>query len=160
MLVNDKTITSNIKKYRSQTDFSQSDMADALGLKERSSYAYIETGKTRILNRHLQKIADTLKVSVLHLLIGDLADRFDDESGLLEDPSYDNNDGGVGYMVNKYHERTGEIAKLNEDLQAKEKKIADLKSEIEKLNYFNNLLLKENKELKASLQSDSPKEEE
>lgn len=68
-MIEDKSIKNNIFMRRRVLGISQLEMAQRLGL-ERNTYGNIEKGRTRILNRHLPKIARELGVVQEELLLG------------------------------------------------------------------------------------------
>ena len=60
-----------IRKRRIELKMSQQDLADALGLKTRSSISKIEKNNGRLSQQQLETLANTLKTSVNFLLTGE-----------------------------------------------------------------------------------------
>lgn len=65
--MDEKTIKNNISRRRRMLSISQTEMAELLDI-DRNTYRNIESGKTRILNCHLEAIAGILRISVEELL--------------------------------------------------------------------------------------------
>ena len=63
-----------IRKCRIEMHMSQQDLADALGLKTRSSISKIEKNNGRLSQRQLETLANTLQKSVNYLLTGEDGD--------------------------------------------------------------------------------------
>lgn len=68
-MIDDTSIKNTIFLRRRTLGISQDEMAARLGL-DRNTYGNIETGKTRMINRHLQGIAEQLGASLEELLLG------------------------------------------------------------------------------------------
>ena len=65
------TIGENIRKRRIELNISQQQLADALGLKTRSSIAKIEKNNGRLSQLQLETLANTLRTTVNYLLTGE-----------------------------------------------------------------------------------------
>lgn len=103
-----KVVGNRIRKIREHQDYSQSNMADELGI-EPGTYAKIERGETDVQVTRLYAIAKILKVNVI--------DFFQDK----KEPSYSEDP-----LKNYGYASKGEIAELTE-------MIRQLKFEIERL---------------------------
>lgn len=60
----EKIIGANIKALRERYDFSQSEVANFLGLKNHTTISYYENGERKIPLEHLEKIADLFGVNL------------------------------------------------------------------------------------------------
>lgn len=69
VLMDEKTIKSNISQRRRALSISQTEMAERLGV-DRNTYRNIESGQTRIINHLFGKIAEELKISQEELMLG------------------------------------------------------------------------------------------
>lgn len=67
--MDEKTIKNNLSRSRKEAGISQEVLAERLHL-NRNTYRNIETGRTRIINRHMDKIAAELGTSVEELILG------------------------------------------------------------------------------------------
>lgn len=68
-MIDDNSIKHTIFLRRRMLGISQDEMASRLGL-DRNTYGNLETGKTRMINRHLQAVAGQLGISLEELLLG------------------------------------------------------------------------------------------
>jgi transcriptional regulator with XRE-family HTH domain len=69
-----KTIGNNIKVLREKLNYTQSQLANFLGIGERVTISYYETGERTIPLEHLTKIADLFGVELEALLTGEPED--------------------------------------------------------------------------------------
>lgn len=69
-----KTIGNNIKVLREKLNYTQSQLANFLGIGERVTISYYETGERTIPLEHLTKIADLFGVELEVLLTGEPED--------------------------------------------------------------------------------------
>lgn len=67
--MDEKTIKNNLSRNRKEAGLSQEVLAERLHM-NRNTYRNIETGRTRIINRHMDKIAAELKMTVEELILG------------------------------------------------------------------------------------------
>lgn len=68
-MIDDSSIKHTIYFRRRMLGISQDEMASRLGI-DRNTYGNLETGKTRIINRHMHAIAEQLGSSLEELLLG------------------------------------------------------------------------------------------
>ncbi|MFA7289371.1 MAG: helix-turn-helix transcriptional regulator [Melioribacteraceae bacterium] len=66
-----RTIGNNIKVLREKLNYTQSQLADFLGIRERVTISYYETGERSIPLEHLTKIADLFGIELETLLTND-----------------------------------------------------------------------------------------
>jgi len=67
--MDEKTIKNNLSRSRKEAGISQEVLAERLHM-NRNTYRNIETGRTRIINRHMEKIAAELDTTVEELILG------------------------------------------------------------------------------------------
>lgn len=109
------SIKENLLKMRGRLGLSQEAMAEKLGI-SRTAYRNIESGKTRLISSHADKIASILGVSTEELLLGHNPD--DGNASSLED------------MRERYETRIREIENGHTD------EMTALNAQIKVLNEF------------------------
>lgn len=123
-MIDEKTIKKNIYLRRRTLSISQTEMAERLGL-DRNTYRNIESGKTRIINGHLDKIADLLETSPEELVLGYRVG--DPES----DPKFQDTrawyDSKISVLVKSFEQRQAEDLKK---IRSLEKRIAELEDSL------------------------------
>ncbi|MBR1872889.1 MAG: helix-turn-helix transcriptional regulator [Bacteroidales bacterium] len=67
--MDDSSIKSNISSERESKGITQAELADMLGI-DRNTYRSLEKGGTRILNSHLDRLAEVLGVTKEKLVLG------------------------------------------------------------------------------------------
>lgn len=113
--MNVKDITQKIVKLREEKNYSQTYLADKLGMSQKA-YSKIETGETKLTVFHLMKIAEVLEVNLTEL--------FDASNVNIYNNYHTHN--GEGIVINKT--ASEEIKELYEKLlQAKDREIELLK---------------------------------
>ena len=117
----------------------QEDVAEALGM-DRTTYRNLEKGKARILNPHLESLAEVLQTSVLGLIMGNFSIS-DNQSPLLSDVQ-------AGYQ-NKLEEKDSELQIIRENYEAKiailEEQVSMLKGWLSAEKEINTFLRAQNK---------------
>ena len=120
------SIKENIRKKRNEEGLSQEEMARKIGV-VRNTYRKIEKGSVKLLSGHLGSIAEALGTSAEELVLGY---KPMDGSAELEEMEAE--------YERRYHRLTETyeeaIAKLKEELKARESEIRDLRSTIEDKN--------------------------
>lgn len=112
--MDDSTIKGNITHERERTGMSQSRLADKLGM-DRNTYRNLEKGGTRILNTHLEKIAQELGVSKEKLLLG--YEPIEPERGSALDDYIASSEERYGRMVESYDEKVERLENENASLR-------------------------------------------
>ncbi|MGM9742243.1 MAG: helix-turn-helix domain-containing protein [Candidatus Cryptobacteroides sp.] len=126
------SIKDNIYRKRHEEGISQEEMARRLGMM-RNSYRKIERGPVRLLSEHVESIAEVLGTTPEELVLGY---KPLDGSGMLEDlkGEYDSRTRDL----TENYEKT--IARLKDELAARENEIRDLRNTIEDKNEIISLL--------------------
>ena len=124
VLMDEKTIKSNIYRRRRTLSISQTEMAERLGL-DRNTYRNIESGSTRIFNSHLEEIARLLGVSSEELVLGYRAGDPENDPRLQDAQAvYDSR---VEALKEEYEHR---LAEEHGRILALEKRIAELEESL------------------------------
>lgn len=118
--MDDVTIKNNLEKKRNELGLSQTEMARRLEI-SLNAYRKLEKGRTRILNEHIEKFAETTGTSVAELVNGfepidsvaaglnDVKETYDRKFRVLED----------GY-IKEITVLKAEIERLNEKIKDKD----------------------------------------
>lgn len=120
----------NIRRFREQNGFSQSSMADELGI-GRTTYINFETGKTRLYCKTLEKLARYFGVTEEEIL------RNGEEDGLLEDAAK-SSEKEKQAIIREYEDR---LSALSEKLEAAKKILESNERTIRTLSETNEFLL-------------------
>lgn len=123
-MIDEKTIKKNIYLRRRALSISQTEMAERLGL-DRNTYRNIESGKTRIINGHLDKIADLLETSAEELVLGYRVGDPDSDPKLQDTRAW--YDSKIGVLVKSFEQRQTEDQKK---IRLLEKRIAELEDSL------------------------------
>jgi transcriptional regulator with XRE-family HTH domain len=109
-------IHKNLKKLREFRNYSQEFMAGELG-KSQNAYSQMETGKTKIKEEEIIKLAAILEVTPTELM--------SDEPIVIKINNTKVENGGIfnGNLQNLYYEQKEEIAFLREQLAKKDEQI-------------------------------------
>lgn len=118
----------NIRRFRENSGFSQTSMADELGV-GRTTYINFETGKTRIFCKTLEKLASYFGVSEEDILYGSRDDELLNDSAAEEEKRA---------IIKEYENRLSVIV---EKLEAAERVIKTNERAIKTLSETNNFLL-------------------
>ena len=118
----------NIRRFREQNGFSQSSMADELGI-GRTTYINFETGKTRLFCKTLEKLARYFGVSEEEILNGEDETLRDGTLALEEEKRA---------IIKEYEDR---LAAMSEKLEAANRIIQANERTIRTLSDTNNFLL-------------------
>lgn len=118
----------NIRRFREQNGFSQSSMADELGI-GRTTYVNFETGKTRLFCKTLEKLARYFGVSEEEILNGEDETLRDGALALEEEKRS---------IIKEYEDR---LAAMSEKLEAANRIIQANERTIRTLSDTNNFLL-------------------
>lgn len=121
----------NIRRFRENSGFSQTSMADELGI-GRTTYINFETGKTRIFCKTLEKLASYFNVSEEEILYG-----FQCEE-LLNDNAGNSSEEEKRAIIREYEQRLSTVV---EKLEAAERVIRTNERAIKTLSETNNFLL-------------------
>ena len=131
--MDESTIRENLRNARTARGLTQAEIAERLEISV-TAYQKIESGRTRILNKHFARCAETLGISVLELVNGfkpvkDAAALLTDaeESYLLKMKVQQQ-----GFLT-EIHSRDLEIASLKESVRDKDNTIATQKLLIDEL---------------------------
>ena len=122
--MDERSITLNLQLLRLRRGLTQDNVAEAAGI-TRVAYSHLETGKVKILNRKISRIAEILGVSLEELLLGYQPEP--DASGRLHelsagyDEKYRNT---LREFDNRLEEKTSEIATLRSLTESQKKTIA------------------------------------
>lgn len=120
----------NIRRFREQNGFSQSSMADELGI-GRTTYINFETGKTRLYCKTLEKLARYFGVTEEEIL------RNGEKNEILEDSSRSSEDEKLA-IIKEYESR---LSALAEKLEAAKKILESNERTIRTLSETNEFLL-------------------
>ena len=123
-------IHNRIRRAREQAGFSQTEMAEELGV-GRTSYVAFESGRVRLFHRTVGKMAERLGISPEELLFGPRPDE-----GLLRDQTA--LDEWKRATVEEYEQR---LAILQDKLDAKNQIIETQQTTIRSLNESNQYLI-------------------
>ena len=116
-------IHNNLKKLREFRNYSQEFMASELG-KSQNAYSQMETGKTKIKEEEIIKLAKILEVTSAQLM--------SDEAIVINISETKVENGGVfnGNLQNLYYEQKSEIEYLKEQISKKDEQIDKLLSSL------------------------------
>lgn len=121
----------NIRRFRENSGFSQTSMADELGI-GRTTYINFETGKTRIFCKTLEKLASYFNVSEEEILYGLQCEE------LLNDNAGNSSEEEKRAIIREYEQRLSTVV---EKLEAAERVIRTNERAIKTLSETNNFLL-------------------
>jgi len=114
----EKQVRENISRIRQERNISQKAMADKLGI-SRVAYANLESGRTRILNEHIERFAEVTGVSPEEIVLGY---KLTDDVHSLEQAQADYGRRRQE-IIDKYEAR---IAELNKEITSLREQVADL----------------------------------
>ena len=122
---------SNLRRARENAGLSQAELADGIGI-ARTTIVSLESGKTRLFNKNLQRIADHLRLPVEELLCGASADVL-----LMDEPTRAEREQA---LKAEYERR---LTQLQEKLEAEKRLNEALQSNVDSLTRSNQYLLEQ-----------------
>jgi len=122
---------SNLRRARESAGLSQAELAEEIGV-ARTTIVSLESGKTRLFNKNLQRIAGLLRLSVEELLCGSSADVL-----LMDEPSRVEREQALKA------EYEGRIALLQEKLDAANRLNGALQANVDSLTRSNQYLIEQ-----------------
>jgi len=123
--MDEKSIIDNLENKRLEKGFTQSEIAEKIGI-ARNTYVNLISGRTRVISEHLQPLADLLGVGLDELLLG--YKPFKESDSLLKDSN--------GFeeqrlaLIKKYED---DLTAMRDRLKYRDETIADLRNHIKTL---------------------------